>query len=129
MFILTIGAQAQVYKLKKFYNFKHDALWMTPYAVNNDLDTSLGGTETKAVLKINKKTIKFKDITGKKTYNYVVDSIDNIMGQYIIYYTKNKEFNNQQFTFFVIKDGDRTLIYDSWVISPGIKQGWQVVAE
>ena len=58
MFILTITAQAQVYKLEKFYNFKHDALWMTPYAVNNDLDTSLGGTETKAVLKINKKTIK-----------------------------------------------------------------------
>jgi hypothetical protein len=129
MFILAITAQAQVYKLEKFYNFKHDALWMTPYAVNNDLDTSLGGTETKAVLKINKKTIKFKDITGKKTYNYVVDSVENILDLYVIYHTKNKEFDNKEFTFFVIKDGDNTLIYDSWMVGSEIKQGWQAVAK
>ena len=131
MLILSINAKAQVYKFKKMYNFKHDAILETPFAVNNDYDTSLGSTATKkkTVLKINNKKIVWRLHSENKTYNYVVDSVDIVIpNMYVVYYTMSKEFN-KQCVFYIINDGNKTLIYDRWKINQTQVQGWQAVIE
>ena len=113
------------------YNFKHDAILETPFAVNNDYDTSLGSTATKkkTVLKINNKKIVWRLHSENKTYNYVVDSVDIVIpNMYVVYYTMSKEFN-KQCVFYIINDGNKTLIYDRWKINQTQVQGWQAVIE
>ena len=88
-----ISLSAQTYRLDTFYNFKHHAIWNTVYAVNEDLDTSLGWTADKTVLKIKKTKITWKVPYSKKKYHYRIDSVESfIPNVYTIYHTWNKEF-------------------------------------
>ena len=71
MFILTISAQAQkVYKFDKFYNYQHNSLLVSPYAVNNDEDTSLGSGVAKCKMTIYSDKIVIKNKKVKQTFIY-----------------------------------------------------------
>ena len=131
MFILTIGAQAQnVYKFEKFYNYKHNSLLVSPYAVNNDEDTSLGSGVAKCKMTIYSDKVVIKNKKMKQSFEYTIDSVENVLGNdYVVYYTKNKSLGNKEFTFYIIKDGNKTFIYESWIVEPFVKQGWLAVSK
>jgi len=131
MFILTITAQAQkVYKFEKFYNYQHNSLLVSPFAVNNDEDSSLGSGLAKCKMTIYTDKIVIKNKKMKQTFVYTIDSVENVFGtEYVVYYTKNKNLGNDEFTFYLIKDGNKTFIYESWIVEPYVKQGWLAVSE
>lgn len=131
MFILTIGTQAQsVYKFDKFYNYKHNSLLVSPFAVNNDEDSSLGSGVSKCKMTIYSDKIVIKNKKMKQTFEYTIDSVENVFGNdYVVYYTKNKGLGDQEFTFYLIKDGNQTFIYESWIVEPYVKQGWLAVSK
>lgn len=131
MFILTIGAQAQkVYKFEKFYNYQHTSLLVSPFAVNNDMDTNMGSGVAKCKMTIYSDKIVIKNKKVKQNFEYTIDSVENVYGnEYVVYYTKNKSLGGQEFTFYLIKDGNKTFIYESWIVEPYVKQGWLAVSE
>ena len=113
MFILTITAQAQsVYKFDKFYNYKHNSIWESPYAVNNDMDSNLGSGMAKCEMTLVNKTITIKNFTSKSFFT--------------IYRTKCIELNNMDVNFYVLDDVDKVFIYCTWDIDEYNVQGWQV---
>jgi hypothetical protein len=125
MFILTIGAQAQsVYNFDKFYNYKHNSIWESPYAVNNDMDNNLGSGIAKCQMTLVNKTITIKNFTSKSFYTYNIVSVEN--GPYTIYRTKCVELSNMDVNFYVLDDVDKLLIYCTWDIDEYNVQGWQV---
>ena len=90
---------------------------------------STGFQKNIAGLEINNKKIVWRLHSENKTYNYVVDSVDIVIpNMYVVYYTMNKE-TNKECVFFILNDGDKTFIYDSWKINQTQKQGWQAVIE
>jgi hypothetical protein len=125
MFILTITAQAQsVYKFDKFYNYKHNSIWESPYAVNNDMDSNLGSGMAKCEMTLVNKTITIKNFTSKSLFTYNIVSVEN--GPYTIYRTKCAELNNMDVNFYVLDDVDKVFIYCTWDIDEYNVQGWQV---
>jgi len=125
MFILTIGAQSQsVYNFDKFYNYKHNSIWESPYAVNNDMDSNLGSGIAKCQMTLANKTITIKNFTSKSFFTYNIVSVEN--GPYTIYRTKCVELSNMDVNFYVLDDVDKLLIYSTWDIDEYNVQGWQV---
>ncbi len=125
MFILTIGAQSQsVYNFDKFYNYKHNSIWESPYAVNNDMDSNLGSGIAKCQMTLVNKTITIKNFTSKSFFTYNIVSVEN--GPYTIYRTKCVELSNMDVNFYVLDDVDKLLIYSTWDIDEYNVQGWQV---
>lgn len=124
MFILTITAQAQVYKFENFYNYKHLSIWESPYAVNNDMDSNLGSGMAKCEMTLANKTITIKNFTSKSSFTYNIVSVEN--GPYTIYRTKCVELNNMDVNFYVLDDVDKIFIYCTWDIDSYNLQGWQV---
>ena len=127
MFILTITAQAQVYKFENFYNYKHLSIWESPYAVNNDMDSNLGSGMAKCEMTLVNKTITIKNFTSKSSFTYNIVSVEN--GPYTIYRTKCVELNNMDVNFYVLDDVDKIFIYCTWDIDENNVQGWQVMVD
>ena len=124
LLFFAVQSKGQTFRLDTFYNFKHNALWNTPYAVNEDLDTSLGWTVGKTILKIKKTKMELKSFPSREIWHYRIDSVESfIPNVYTIYHTWNKEFNIEC-TFIISVNEDRTFVYDVWKKSFWVKQGW-----
>ena len=81
MFILTITAQAQqtTVKLNHYYFFKHDAQHTTVDALNNNLETSLGGIDNKETVLVFDETNMVINLKTELNGNSGVSKIDKVI--------------------------------------------------
>ena len=117
----------RVYEFDSYYKFTHHSIWATPYAVNNDLDSSLGGVVDKSVMTVNSQMITIE--SENQRFDYVIDSLEMWTEDYVIFYTTCEKLNDLECTFYVLNDQDRTLIYNSWSVGNLKTEGWQSVSE
>jgi hypothetical protein len=130
MFILAIGAQAQqtTVKLKNYYFFKHDAQYTTVDALNNNLETSLGGIESKETVLVFDETSMTVNLKTELNGNSGVSKIDRVivLGPKTVMYLVKDEKTNVVYSYTVFENQpNEMMVLCVWRKGLFEFEGWQ----
>jgi hypothetical protein len=130
MFILTIGAQAQqtTIKIKNYYSFKHDAQYTTVYALNNNLETPLGGDKDKETVLVFDETNMVVNVKSELNTMGGISKIDSVivLGPKTVMYLLKDEKTNVIYSYTVFENQpNEMMVLCVWRKGLFEFEGWQ----